>query len=636
MAIRPIGFGLSTAGAFVLTLTTTVIAMTQSDKSLDVGDRDPHSRANPHEVSARHLELDLEVRFGEKRLVGTATWRIERQPGSPPRAPLILDTRDLDIQGASARVGDGPWAKVPFLLGGKDPILGAPLTLRIGPDTTEVKITYRTSPKSSALQWLDPAGTAGGKKPFLFTQSQAIHARSWVPCQDSPGTRVTFGAKIKVPDEGLVAVMAADGPLPPEGGGAGDPRVFRFRMPQSIPPYLIALAVGDLEFATIGARTGVWAEPSVLKSAAAEFADVDRMVGVAEGICGPYPWGRYDLLVLPPSFPFGGMENPKLTFATPTIIAGDRSLVSLVAHELAHSWSGNSATNATWRDFWMNEGFTTYLERRIVEALYGVELAKMERVLGRGELAEELQNLKPADQILAVNLTGRNPDDGFTRVPYEKGAALLETIEAKVGRDRFDAFLKDHFQRHAFGSVTTAGFEKEVRERLFDGGADLLDLHAWLHEPGLPADAPEAKSDRFEALKNAAGEFAKGQIEPKALAAEPWSTQEWLFFLRSLPATVDSNRVSALDEAYGLTKRKNAEIACQWLEIAIRNAYGAADARLEEFLTTIGRRKFLMPLYGALLKTPEGRKRAERIFDKAKAGYHPIARDSVETLLKRS
>jgi hypothetical protein len=458
-----------------------------------------------------------------------------------------------------------------------------------------------------------------------------MHARSWIPLQDSPGVRVTYEATIRVPGP-LRAVMSADRL---EGDRAG---LFRFRMPQAIPPYLIALAVGELEFRPLGERTGVFAEPSVVGRAAGEFADTEAMVRAVETRFGPYRWGRYDLLVLPPSFPFGGMENPKLTFATPTILAGDRSLVSLVAHELAHSWSGNLVTNATWSDFWLNEGFTTYLERRIIEDLYGPDRAVMEAVLGLGELREELAEKPPRDQVLHVDLSGRDPDDGMTRIPYEKGALFLATLEHRFGRARFDPFLRGYFDHFAGRSLTTAEFERYLDEHLLEtdrAAAEGLDVHAWLYEPGLPGGYPVPRSTRFERVEETARGWLEGRIETSALDTRDWSTHEWLRFLQTLPPTLAADRLAELDARFHLTDTGNAEVAHQWLLMAIRARYAPADARLEAFLTTIGRRKFLVPLYGELIKTPEGSARARNLYQRARPFYHPIAAETIDRLLAK-
>jgi len=425
---------------------------------------DIHSYANPQESRVRHVELDLAVSFAERKLRGAATLEL-----APAGRRLVLDTRGLTIRRVNGRTDN-------FRLGPEDAILGAPLEIDLEPGERSVLIEYETSPEASGLQWLEPSQTAGRRHPFLYSQSQAIHARSWIPLQDSPAVRVTFSARIHAPVP-LKALMAArrvkDG---------------HFHMPLPVPPYLMALAVGDVEFRALGPRTGVWAEPAVLDAAAWEFADVEKMVEAAERLYGRYRWGRYDLLVLPPSFPFGGMENPCLTFATPTVIAGDRSLVALISHELAHSWSGNLVTNATWNDFWLNEGFTTYIERRIQEALYGRARSEMEMAVEVGELEEELRRLPEADQKLVLDLKGRDPDDGMTQVPYVKGALMLRSLEEKHGRERWDAWLRGYFERFAFQSITTDDFLAELR-RGFPGE----DVSEWLHQPGLPKSAPRPR-----------------------------------------------------------------------------------------------------------------------------------------------
>jgi leukotriene-A4 hydrolase len=597
---------------------------------------DPHSFANLDQVRVSKLTLELNVDFEQHVLDGIAILDITRQSGCPADAALILDTRGLTINDVGLRTrgtnGEPSFVPTKFRLSPADPIVGSRLAVDLVPTATQVRIAYRTAPSAGALQWLEPSLTAGKAKPFLFTQSQAILARSWIPLQDSPGVRVTYDATIRVP-RGMTAVMAAESHVRPGDASQG---VFHFVMPQAIPSYLIAMAVGDLAFQKLSERTGVWAEPSVLAKAAHEFADVEAMVVSAEKQFGPYRWGRYDILVLPPSFPFGGMENPRLTFATPTVLAGDRSLVSLIAHELAHSWSGNLVTNATWRDFWLNEGFTTYIERRIVEDLYGGQRADMEAVLGLAELREELKRLPEKDQVLHIDLNDRDPDDGMTRVPYEKGALFLRTIERACGRARFDDFLRRYFDEHAFTSITTAEFEASLRAHLFRDEPDAarsIDLTAWLERPGLPDDYAEPKSDRLAAIDNAAQGWVDRTVTVDKLGAEAWSTQEWLRFLHALPEKLPMERMAELDRAFGLTARGNSEIAHQWLLMAIRNQYKPADLRVTSYLTTIGRRKLVLPLYRALIATPEGRKRAESIYAKARPTYHPITVDSIDRLL---
>ncbi|MCC6264806.1 MAG: M1 family metallopeptidase [Bryobacterales bacterium] len=614
---------------------------------------DTHSYAKPEEWKMTRVFLDLDVDFHRKVLRGTALLDLEHGPGSPAAA-VILDTRALTVEKAewSASQGAKPgaeaetWSDAEFSLGPDDPILGAPLRIELPAEARAVRITYETSPGAVALQWLEPAQTAGKKQPFLFSQSQAIQARSWIPLQDSPGIRVTYGAKIRVPRP-LRAVMSADtNPFAEDASGKAidaSTLEFRFDQPKPIPSYLIALAVGDLAFANLDprggrqGRTGVYAEPSVLPRAASEFADTEKMVESIEARFGPYRWGRYDLLILPPSFPFGGMENPCLTFATPTVIAGDKSLVSLVAHELAHSWSGNLVTNATWRDFWLNEGFTTYLERRILEDIYGKDRADMEAVLGYRTLLDEMKTLPEKDQILYVDLKGRDPDDGFTQVPYEKGALFLRTIEGAVGREKFDAFLRSYFDKYAFQSITTQDFLGELADAFFREDPRLgskIPVLAWVTQPGIPEGAAIPSSPLLKHVAEAAAAFADGKTQAASVPFKRWSSLEQLHFLRSLPKGLDAARMKALDEAFGLTHSGNSEVAAEWLLMSVRNGYSPAYPRLESFLIEVGRRKFIKPLYEELVKTPEGRARALAIYAKARPGYHPMAVATVDGILQ--
>ncbi len=593
--------------------------------------QDVHSYANPGEVRVRHVDLDLTVNFERKVLQGVAILGLTRVASG--QVPLKLDSRDLKIKSVEAASDEGElFKKVSFKMGKSDRFLGSPLTVSLPQNADRVRITYETSPKASGLQWLKPIQTAGKKQPYLFSQSESIHARSWIPLQDSPQARVTYSAVIHTPRE-LRAVMSAE-----QDGTAPKTGEYRFRMPQAVPPYLIALAVGDLEFRALSARTGVYTEPSMMEKVAYEMADTEKMVQATERLYGPYRWGRYDILVLPPSFPIGGMENPRLTFATPTMIAGDRSLVSLIAHELAHSWSGNLVTNATWSDFWLNEGFTTYLERRVTEELYGRGREEMEAALAKQELLKEMKELPEADRILHVGLKNRDPDDGFTRVPYEKGYLFLRSLEETFGRSRFDRFLRGYFERFAFQSISTADFEAYLRAHLLDGSPELaakIPVQEWLYAAGLPSVAPEPVSNAFAEVEKQAKGWLEGAAPVSSIKTQAWTTQEWLHFLQFLPKQMTETQLKDLDQAFHLTEAGNAEIAHQWLLIAIRNRYAPANARLEEYMISIGRQKLIRPLYEELIKTTDGRKKAERIFAKASPGYHPITVTAVKKALSK-
>jgi leukotriene-A4 hydrolase len=593
--------------------------------------RDVHSFSEPVRIRVRHVELDLDVRFDRRILEGSATLLFERL--DPSADALVLDTRALDISSAEAPTPEGGWRPVAFTLSPPDPILGSALRVTLPRGADRVRVRYATRPGASGLQWLSPPQTAGKKQPFLFSQSQAIHARSWIPIQDTPQVRLTYDAVIRTPPE-LCAVMSAGGNPTERGGPSGE---YRFSMPQPIPAYLMAIAAGDLAFAPLGPRSGVYAEPALLQRAAHEFADTEKMMQSAERLYGPYRWDRYDVLVLPPSFPFGGMENPRLTFATPTVLAGDRSLVSLIAHELAHSWSGNLVTNATWSDFWLNEGFTTYIERRIDEDVYGPEFAEMEAVLGRQDLEDEIERLEDRDEILHIDLSGRDPDDGATRLPYEKGCLFLRSLEELYGRARFDEFLRRYFDHFAFQSITTADFVAYLKEHLLsrDGGkAAAVPLETWIEKPGLPPEAPRPRSAALEEVARVAADWTERLIASADVPFARWRTQQRLQFLRQLPSSLPVGRMEDLDAALGLTITGNNEVAFQWLLMAIRTGYAAADARLEDFLISIGRRKYIKPLYEELAKTPAGRERALAIYRKARPGYHPIAVDTMDRILE--
>jgi len=580
----------------------------------------PHSCARPDQIAIAHLHLDLKVDFESQKLAGSATMKLDRRTAA---SKLYLDTNGLKIFKVQSQP-DGKELK--WSLGEHEPNLGSSLSVELVDGVDEVTVYYESQPGAEAVQWLTPEQTTDKKYPFLFTQSQAILARTWVPCQDTPAVRMTYSAKIQVPPE-LLAVMSASNPQRKNKTG-----VYEFEMKQPIPAYLLALAVGDLKFLELGPRSGVYAEPSVLKKAVWELADTEKMISAAEALYGEYRWDRYDVIFLPSSFPFGGMENPRLTFATPTILAGDRSLVALIAHELAHSWSGNLVTNATWDDFWLNEGFTVYFEQRIMEAIYGREYSEMLAKLSLDGLLAEIKELEARDTWLKLDLRGRNPDDGMTSIAYDKGYFFLRMLEEKVGREKFDQFLKSYFKKFAFKSMTTEGFLSYLQENL----DKKIDFNAWVYSPGLPADVPVVKTEALERVEQAARNFLNGD-ELSVLAVDfetdQWTTHHWNHFLRSFKNDLSPAQMKSLDDQFRFTQSGNSEITHDWMVLVIGSGYQTGFPRLEEFLTEQGRRKFLQPLYEKMATTPEGLERANRIYAKARPGYHAVSRQTIDKIL---
>ena len=586
---------------------------------------DPHTYARPEIAVVKHLSLSLSVDFEKQILSGSAKLNIEHASDAKE---IILDTRDLTIERVFADD-----AETTFRMGDSSKIMGNALHVTISSNTKSVIVYYSTSPNAAALQWLAPEQTAGGKTPFLFTQSQAILARTWIPIQDSPGIRFTYDATIKVPAN-LLPVMSAENPQEKNKTG-----VYTFNMPQPVPAYLMALSVGDIVFKPLDNRSGVYAEPITIEKAVNEFADLPKMIDAAEKLYGPYAWGRYDVIVLPPSFPFGGMENPRLTFATPTILAGDRSLTSLIAHELAHSWSGNLVTNANWNDFWMNEGFTVYFENRIMEALYGKDFADMQALLGLEDLKETITELGEtnADTHLKLNLEGRDPDDGVSDIAYEKGHFLLLLIEQNIGRVKFDAFLKNYFQGLAFKTITTEQFLKIYHDSIIGNDsalAEKINIEEWIYKPGLPKNCPTIYSAKFEAVQKDVESWKSGN-PASSLNTKNYTTNEWLRFMRSLPEKLSSEKMKELDNAFHFSTSGNSEILFAWLLHVISNKYEINYPILKNFLTHVGRRKFVKPLFTELVKTDDGKKLAQEIYLSARANYHSVTRETIDEILKK-
>ena len=587
--------------------------------------KDTHSFSNPTQAVAKHLDLDIKVDFDTQTISGKASWQIDNISKGKE---IIFDENTLKI--TKVTLGNDE-KETKFELGAAVEFHGKPLHITIESNTTKVNIYYNTTKESIALQWLKPEQTADKKHPFVFSQGESIWSRTWIPCQDSPGVRFTYTAKVTVKKE-LMAVMSAVNPQTKNNTG-----VYTFKQNKAIPSYLMAIAVGDIEFKSIDNRTGVYAEHSLIDKAKWEFAELGKMVNAAEKLFGPYCWGRYDVIVLPPSFPYGGQENPNLTFLTPTVLAGDRSLTNLLAHELGHSWSGNLVTNATWDDIWLNEGFTTYVEHRIGEELFGVEEAKMQTILSRKVLELGLEDIgkNSPDTRLKVDFTGRNPDDAISDIPYEKGYAFLQTIEAAVGREKFDAFLTSYFKAHAFQSITTEDFVDYFNKNLIKGDkalADKIKLDDWIYKPGVPSNIITPVSEDFNNIDEIQKMWRKTGV--KGLSQKIKSTNEKQHFIDYLPSDITIEEMTAIDKEFNFTNGGNFVVRRQWFIPAIQHQYKFAYPAIELLLTSYSRSGSLIPLYKEMVKTPDGKAWAKEIYAKAKAGYHATTVQAVNGILK--
>lgn len=585
---------------------------------------DYHSYSNVYDVYTSHLHLNINVDFDSQTISGSVDHDIVNKNGTNK---MVFDINQLDIEKVLLEDSE----ETAFEVGEHDDLLGAPLIVDITPETKKVSIFFKTSPEANALQWLSNQQTAGKNNPYLFTQGQAILTRTWIPCQDTPGNRITYSADVQVPSQ-LMAVMSADNPTEKSADGK-----YHFEMDKPIPSYLIALAVGDLEFASLGDRTGVYAEPSMIDKCVYEFVDVEKMVIAAEELYGEYKWGRYDLIVLPPSFPFGGMENPKLTFATPTILAGDRSLVSLVAHELAHSWSGNLVTNATWDDFWLNEGFTVYFENRIMEQVYGKEYADMLMQIEYQGLEYENEDISagdfPEDTHLKLDLEGRDPDEGMTAIAYVKGAFFLKTLEAKAGRETFDAFLNKYFADHEFQTLTTEDFVAYLEDNLLAPNDLEFNVDEWVYGKGIPDNCVKIESDKFAKVDEKCELITQVNSAKELEISEDWSTHEWLHFIRHIPGDADAEDLAMLDKEFNFSDCGNSEIMAEWYVLSIKLGYDKINNPMREFLVNVGRRKFLQPIYTELAKSDSGLALAKDIYKDARPNYHSISYITIDEIL---
>lgn len=594
---------------------------------------DPHSYSNFQEINTNHLHLDLEINFENKTIYGVARHTMNNMSNADT---ATFDIKALNIQKVTLGSTENE-IETNFEIGENHKLKGQPLHVVLKPGSKQVNIYYQTTEKTEAIDWLSKELTFGKKHPYMYTQGQAILTRSWIPIQDTPQNRITYSAKVKVPKE-LIAIMSARNPKERNEKG-----VYEFEMKQAIPAYLIALAVGDMKYTSIGDNSGVYSEPELADACAYEFVDLPKMIMAAEKLYGPYRWEQYDLLVLPYSFPFGGMENPRLTFASPTIIAGDRSSVSVIAHELAHSWSGNLVTNSTWNDFWLNEGFTVYFENRIMEEIYGAEVAEILRVIEKHELDQTLEVIEtsehPEDSRLKLELDSRSPDDGMNEIAYIKGAFFLRTIENKVGRKKFDKFLRDYFDKHAFETISTEKFIDYLNDELLEPNKIGFNTEEWIYQPGIPENCVKVNSARLNKMASYASMINNGEDvfakELKGVKRTDLTTQEWQAFIRNIADTVAPSKLQLIDEYLDFKGSGNRAIMSEWFQLNVKVGNKEVRPEMRSHLNLIGRRWLIEGIYQSLKdsRDTEDLEWAKNVFEEARNNYHHVSKITIEEIL---
>lgn len=618
---------------------------------------DPNSFSNCTSIRVQHFHLNLFVDFAQSSLIGTT--RLDLVAEADAVSQVILDSNHLKVdkveQSTSFGSNDVQAAPLKFSFGAAHEAFGTPLIIELNAPVNKgqqlsLVIHYATSPSASAIQWLPPAQTAGKVHPYLFTQCQAIHARSLMPCMDTPSIKSTYSADVTV-EKPLVPLMSAlrEGEAKPSTTHGEKFIVQSFTQKVPIPSYLTALAVGALESRKLGPRSHVWSEKETVDAGAYEFADTERFLAEGEKICGPYAWGQYDILLLPPSFPYGGMENPCLTFVTPTLLAGDRSLASVVIHEICHSFFGNLVTSQTWEHFWMNEGFTVFLERKIVGAIKGKAHQDLHAIIGWNDLQKSVDHFghDHGYTCLHVHLTGVDPDDAFSSVPYEKGFNFLCYLESLVGGpELMNPFLRAHCDRFA-NSVVNCFVWKEFflnyfKDKVAAEKLDSIDWGLWLDKPGMPPVKPDFDQSLVAETKVLAKKVLEDVTQIKKEDIQHYDSSQTVVFLETLvdaQAALSAEEktgkfvetLNKLDDILSLSSSKNSEIRLRWCTLVVRSQIVAKYEVVTKFLLEQGRMKFIRPLYRELFTNggEAGKTLAVDTFKKHGSMYHSIAQKMV-------
>ncbi|KAJ6459517.1 peptidase family M1-domain-containing protein [Mycena sanguinolenta] len=629
---------------------------------------DPTTQSNYDQVASEHISFDWSVDFKAQNLSGSATHRMNVLVDDVKEA--IFDTGDLQVTGAEVNGSAAAYDLKP-----KHEVMGSALHVSLpkglkSKTSVDVTVFYKTTKDCAALQWLDKEQTQGKQFPYLFSQCQPIYARTLAPVQDSPSVKITYSAKVA---SVLPALLSAIRVSPPSDGPAHDGKVigedvvvYTYDQPVPIPSYLIAIACGNVRYRPFPQfedkqwKTGVWAEPELIDAAYWEFSeDTARFLAAEEKIVIPYKFGVYDLLVLPPSFPYGGMENACLSFLTPTLLTGDRTLVDVVVHEATHSWFGNGVTHAHASHFWLNEGWTTYMERLLLQELHSPPERGFSYIIGAKALRDDLANYsdKPQYQRLVIDFEfGEDPDDAYSRIPYDKGSNLILHLEQTLGGlDVFLPYVKNYVQTFIGKSITTEQWKAHLYDFFSKNGGpekikllDGVDWNAWFYGEGLElpvkmtydetlAQASYALADRWDAARSTtanATTFKKSDLDG-------FNANQIVVFLerlQSLPP-LPLEHIKHLGTLYALSSTPNAEVRLRFYALALSPPTSEAAAHFvgeagrwvvgDDGTGVIkGRMKFCRPIFKAVFEVDKTL--ALDIWAKNKEGFHPIAKKLID------
>ncbi|KAJ9199973.1 hypothetical protein DTO164E3_4430 [Paecilomyces variotii] len=596
--------------------------------------RDPNTLSNYNNWLSTHITANFDILFDQKKVAGNVVHQLKSRTNSESRE-IIFDTSYLEIGDVKVDGEPAKWELLPALGPYGN---GLKIELAKGVElnkSVEVGISVKTTEKCTALQWLTPAQTSNGRHPYMFSQCQAIHARSIFPCQDTPDVKATIEFNITSPYPVIASGLPVGQPVPADKPGH---QKYQFKQNVPIPSYLFALASGDIAEARIGPRSVVATSPDKLDECKWELeADTEKFINAIEKIVYPYAWGEYNVLVLPPSFPYGGMENPIFTFATPSIISKDRENIDVIAHELAHSWSGNLVTNASWEHFWLNEGWTVYLERRILAALHGEKYRHFSSIIGWKALTDSVNHFGSDHEFtkLVVDLKGKDPDDAFSSIPYEKGFNFLFHLENLVGKPKFDKFIPHYFTLFKEKSVDSYEFKATILE-FFANDAEAskllndLDWDSWFYSPGLPPK-PDFDTTLVDVAYKLAEKWKDESFEPKESDVKDLMANQVVVFLDQIlqfEKPLSPSQSKRMGEAYGFAKSENIEVTNLYFQVGLKAGDESVVEPTRSLLGRIGRMKFVRPLYRNLAKF--NRDIAIQTFEGLKDFYHPICRGMVE------